>query len=592
MKRLLTLLILIATSGSNLIASHMMGGDIAYECISPGKYKFVIKIYRDCRGIPFNNPDIGMFCKDGSNYINVNYTRTAINDLTEKCPTDPKPCNPSNTTVGARGIEEHVFEAMVDFNSSPYKALKDAGCCEIMIKVEQNARNNALTTLTAGTFYTDAMINICAIGDKCNTSPQLSTPPVAIICCNKPFIFNNGVREVIDGDSLSYSLVNPLKGNNTNETYTGNFTPQIPMTPFCPPNRGVMNCKPIPGAKPPRGFYFDKETGDIVFTPTKCDEAGVIVIRIDEWRKNPDTKKWELIGFTKRDMQLIVEICGANNPPYFSDNNKYSVCEGNKICFNVVSKDDPFLPNQTVPDTLVLSWNFGIPQGTFRIVDPSAREKTAEFCWETKIGDARPNAYTFTATVKDNNCDDPALANKGYNITVKPKARAIRTYTLGKCGWLNFKATAVDTINQDPKNYRYQFTIRDSSNSGIPYYMTYSQIDSFKFKRGGKYIIEHYIINSRYNCPTIYTDTVIIPPVLDVELAFCKDTFVCEGQSLTLKPEIENGIPSYHYHWESPLDSFNNKDTLNQFTLFKPKSSSTIMLELTDKNQCLDRDTI
>ncbi|MFM6982866.1 MAG: hypothetical protein ACKOXF_01945, partial [Chitinophagaceae bacterium] len=479
MKRILPLLSLLILANFNLSASHMMGGDIAYECISPGKYKLVVKIYRDCRGIPFNNPDIGMYCKDGSTSVTVNYTRTAINDITEVCNSDPKPCNPENTTISSPGIEEHVFEAIVDFNTSPFKAFKDAGCCEVMIKVEQNARNSALTTLVAGNFYTDAMINICKIGDKCNTSPQLSTPPVAFICCNKPFTFNNGVREVVDGDSLSYSLVNALKGNQTNETYFGAFCPTLPMTPYCPPNPGILNCRPLPNADPPRGFYFDKETGDIIFTPTKCDEAGVIVIRIDEWRKNPDTKQWELIGFTKRDMQLVVKLCPNNNPPYFvTKTNKYSVCEGNRLCFDIITKDDPFLPNQIIPDTLALTWNFGIPQATFTIVDPTAREKTAKFCWDTKIGDARPNPYTFTATVKDNNCDNPAKANKGYNITVKPKARSTRKYTLGDCGWLKWKATPVDTINQNPKNYVYQFTIRDSTNSGVPYYMTYKQLDS------------------------------------------------------------------------------------------------------------------
>lgn len=571
----------------------MMGGDIAYECISPGKYKLVIKIYRDCRGIPFNSPSIGMFCKDGSNPITVNYTRTAINDITEVCDADPKPCSPQNTTILKKGTEEHVFEAIIDFNTAPYKSFKDNGCCEVMIKVEQNARNSALSTLVAGNFYTDAMINICKIGDKCNTSPQLTTPPVAFICCNQPFTFNNGVREVIDGDSLSYSLVNPLKANQTNETYLGSFSSNFPMTPYCPGQIGALNCRPIPNAKPPRGFYFDKETGDIIFTPTKCDEAGVIVIRIDEWRKNPKTKEWELIGYTKRDMQLLVQTCPDNNPPYFvQDKNKHSICEGEKICFTIVTKDDPFLPNQVIPDTLALTWNNGIPEGTFRIVDPSAREKSAEFCWQTKIGDARPNSYSFTATVKDNNCDNPAMANRGYNITVKPKARSTRQYNIGNCGMLYFKASPVDSVNQKKSLYNYQFTIRDSTNSGVPFYSGYKQHDSFKFKRGGKYIIEHKVVNSQYNCPTIYTDTVIMPPVLDVTLAFDKDTFVCEGNNLTLEPKVANGVPSYKYRWETPINTFNSKDTLPTFTLIQPKANAYIMLQLTDKYKCVDRDTI
>ena len=575
-------------------ASHMMGGDITYECISPGKYKLTVKVYRDCRGIPFNNPLMSAFCADGgsvSNSINLNYTRTAITDITPICLTGTGPCNPQNTT-SAEGIEEHTFEAVLDFNTAPFKALKDAGCCEIKIKVEQQARNGAITTINPGNFYTDAMINICNIGNKCNTSPQLSVPPVAYLCCNQPFTYNNGVREVIDGDSLSYDLVNPLNGNGSNETYQGSFSAQLPMTPFCPPTPGKINCRPLPNAKPPRGWYFDNETGDIVFTPTKCDEVGVVVIQVTEWRKDSATKKWLKIGYTRRDMQLIVKRCPDNNPPYFGINNKYSVCEGSKICFTILAKDDPFLPNQLVPDTVQLTWNFGIPGATFTIVDPKAREKEALFCWQTKIGDARPNVYSFTATAKDDNCSNPAQANKGYSVKVNPKARDTRKYEILNCGWLKFDAVPFDTVNYNQKNYKYKYTIRDSTNSGTPYYLGFSKQDSLKFKRGGKYIIEHEINNPPFNCRTIYTDTITIPPILDVELAFGKDTFMCDGDSLIIKPLVSYGVPAYKYDWiispALPSITVLPDNSIN----LKRRISSVIYLKLTDKNKCIDYDTI
>ncbi len=581
---------------SNAKASHMMGGDITYECISNGKYKFVIKVYRDCRGIPFNNPSISMYCVNGSstsNNTNVSYTRTAINDITPNCTSGTAPCNPENQTAG-EGIEEHIFEAIVDFNTNPFKALKDAGCCEIKIKVEQCCRNGAITTISPGNFFTDAMINICNIDKtkkKCNTSPQLSIPPVAYLCCNQPFTYNNGVREVIDGDSLSYELSTPLSANNTNENYTGNFNAQIPMTPYCPPNPGTVNCRPLPNAKPPRGFYFDKETGDIVFTPTKCDEVGVIVIQVNEWRKDSATNKWILIGFTRRDMQLVVKTCPDNNPPYFTGTNKYSVCEGDRICFKIQSKDDPFLPNQTRPDTTVLTWNNGIPGASFSIVDPTAREKQAEFCWTTKIGDARPNPYSFTASAKDDACPKPALANRGYNVTVAPRAEDKRKYEILDCGRVRFTATPKDTVNYNPKNYRYKYTIRDSTNSGVPFFLTFNRSDSFKFKRGGKYIVEHEINNPPFNCPTIYSDTIILPPVLDVELAFGKDTFLCAGNSLNIEPIVAYGFAPYKYRWEVPVGTHKAGDTLNKITV-TPTQTTRVALRLTDKNKCVDSDTI
>jgi hypothetical protein len=86
------------------------------------------------------------------------------------------------------------------------------------------------------------------------------------------------------------------------------------MTSKCiPPGR--IDCRPVPNAKPPLGFYLDPFNGDLVFTPTKCDEVGIVVIEIKEWREDSATGKMLHIGTTRRDMQLIVMNCGSNWPP-------------------------------------------------------------------------------------------------------------------------------------------------------------------------------------------------------------------------------------------------------------------------------------
>ena len=59
---------------------------------------------------------------------------------------------------------------------------------------------------------------------------------------------------------------------------------------------------------------------------------------------------------------------------------------------------------------------------TFRIIDPTAREKQAEFCWQTSAGDARASAYRFTAIANDNFCGAVGQTSKTYIISVKPKA--------------------------------------------------------------------------------------------------------------------------------------------------------------------------
>ena len=541
MKRL-SILLFCALFSMVLKADHMMGSDIEYICISPGKYKIITKIYRQCAGIPLNFGAISMYC--GNTSFTVNVSRTSIKDITPTCASGSAPCNPQNQ-MSNQGVEEHTFECTIDFNTSPYNAFKQNNCCKVYFAATQCCRDELITTQPYDNFYTESMLDICNTKGKCNNSPQLTTPPISYICCNQPFSFNNGVTDKVDGDSLAYSLGDALKAKGQNILKNGSFTAQIPMTPFCLPP-GVVNCKPLPNAKPPRGFYFDNTTGDIIFMPTKCDEAGPVVIQIDEYRKD-STGAWVNVGTTRRDMMMIVVKCADNNPPQITNNsNKYSVCEGNKICFTIKTVDN-LAPNQKVADSTYLSWNYGIPGATFRIIDPTAREKQAEFCWQTKIGDARTNSYSFTAVVKDDNCPRPATTAKGFLITVKAKAQAKRVYEILDCGKLRFTSYPKDTVNYKG-SYNYEWAIRDSTNSGLPFYKSFQKRDSFKFKRGGKYIITHTINNLPINCPTIYTDTVIMPPIFSVELAFGKDTFVCAGDSIKIKPIIANGVLSLLRH--------------------------------------------
>ena len=51
MKKLLLLLVLVAL-GFGASATHIMGGEITWECDPNGNYLFTLKVYRDCNGIP------------------------------------------------------------------------------------------------------------------------------------------------------------------------------------------------------------------------------------------------------------------------------------------------------------------------------------------------------------------------------------------------------------------------------------------------------------------------------------------------------------------------------------------------------------
>jgi gliding motility-associated-like protein len=583
MKKILFLLIWLF-SFLNVQATHMMGADVSYKCLGNGKYKITAKVYRDCRGVPMGIVSFGAYAgTNGGNgcgsYTLSGLSRVKITDITSRCSTASSPCSPSNSTTGNQGTEEHTFEATVDFNASPLNNfINKSTCCEVTFYVNENARNGAITTGSSSqNFYSTCMINICNLKkmkNDCNNSPQLSNPPFAILCCNQPWYFNNGAIDTLDYDSISYRLANGLQGiPNNSITYSSPFSSQWPMTPYCVPPT-TIKCTPNPRTNPPRGFYFDTANGDVIVTPTKCDEVPVLVIEQTEWRKDT-AGVYRVIGKTRRDMQLWVkDDCGYNKSPVINGPFSYKVCEGEKICFKVKITDETFTPNQTTPDTVLGKWNAGIPGATFKVVDPKAREKEYEFCWTPSIGMASDVSYSFTVTATDQHCSPPANSIRSFKVKVNPKPTSKRRYTQLKCGRFAMESYNVYASNS------YSWSVRDTLAKEL-FYST-KKTDTMNYYYGGKYIIVHKLISSS-SCVTIYSDTVILTQPPKVILAKA-DSFACYGATFTLKAKVIAGKPTLKYRW-------NNGDTLDYTTVKNFKKDSTLMLEVTDGDGCKFRDT-
>jgi gliding motility-associated-like protein len=583
MKKILFLLIWLF-SFLSVQATHMMGADVSYRCLGNGKYKIIAKVYRDCRGVSMGTPSFGAYAGlNGGNgcgsYTLSGLSRTSIKDVSTRCSTASNPCASPNSAFSGLGVEEHTFEATIDFNTSPLNNfVNKSTCCEVTFYVNECCRNGTITTGQASqNFYATAMINICNLQrmkNKCNSSPQLSNPPIAFLCCNQPWYYNNGAIDTIDFDSISYKLVNGLQGiPNTSVSYTSPFTARVPMTPYCVPPT-TINCTPNPKTSPPRGFYFDTTNGDIITTPTKCDESAVICVEQTEWRKDT-LGVYRVIGRTRRDMQVWVrDDCGYNKNPIINGPYSYKVCEGSTLCFKIKVTDETFSPNQTVPDTVIAKWNAGIPGATFKVVDPKLREKEYEFCWTPPIGFASEVSYSFTVTANDQHCSPPAYATRSFKVKVNPKPTSKRRYTQLKCGKFAMEAYDVYASNS------YSWSVRDTLAKELFY--SSKKTDTMNYYYEGKYIIVHKLTSANA-CVTIYSDTVYLTQPPKVILADA-DSFACYGTTFTLKSKVIAGKPTLKYKW-------NNGDTTDYTIIKNFKSDSTLMLEVTDGDGCKFRDT-
>lgn len=593
-------------------ADHIIGSDLTYTCSNTNDsiYDVTFNFYRDCNGcyVLGQSPKCGtsencassltaptsisITCAtSGSSLGTFSMKRTSIVDITKTCRKVKSRCQQPCNGSFPYGIEKHTFKGTLDLRNAIKK-----GCFDIEISVLLYVRNVGITTgQRTQRFYTFAKINACL--DKCNSSPTLTNDPVAILCCNQKYVFNNGAVDFKDHDSLSYAFAPAYQGRNQLCTYTPPNSAKYPITAYYP--SGLKYPYSNPAANPPIGLYLDEKDGTIICTPTKCDQIAVVVMEMREWRKD-STGKYQLIGVTRRDMQFIVTTCPDNNPPSIT-NSKFSfeTCEGQEICFNINTDDKVFKPPPPLPtpdpDTTQLTWNRGIPGATFTILDTSARLKKAQFCWTPPEGSASSLPYTFTATVTDNACPKNASAVRAFSIRVKKTAQADRDIDTLDCGKYSIESNPEIGFQGTPT---YQWQILDSTGKTIfdrnkAFFVNSSSTFSFKkqdtirFRTGGKYIIRHQINNSPINCPMVYFDTLVVPPLLEVGLALGPDTFACEGEIIRLEPQVKNSVSPLHFKWD-------NGDTSNYLDVQMPASvnDTIIGVFLKDGSGCTAWDSV
>ncbi len=585
----------------------MLGSDMHYRALGGNKYEITAKLYRDCRGISLSNPTFGVFAGtnggDGCGNTKLSISLISIKDITPVCNKAKLPCSPVNTMATGRGIEEHTYQTIVDFSTAPFSTfLSSSSCCEITFYIGQCCRNGTITTGPANEdFFSTCMLNICNLKNtksESNSSPLFKSYPVGIICCNTPFVFNNGSIDSIDNDSMSFKLVKGIKSlpNNT-ITYTSPFDERYFITPFCIPPT-TIKCAPNNKVNPPRGIFFDTSTGDIALTPTKCNENAVSVIEVTERRLDTSTKKWVIIGKTRRDMQLsVIDDCNYNKPPKIIATFQHTICEGDTLRFKIESTDDLFTPNQIIPDTTTLSWSNNIPSAQFKIANkidwPEQRLAFANFMWVPPIGSASEVAYSFTVRVSDNNCPIEAISIRTFRIRVKPKATTKIISEYLECG--NLKVGSLHTLDSS-KLFKYKWQVTSSTDSAFKVEKT-NQTDTFYFNKQGTYKIYH-TINNIYNCPTQLIDSITINSLPKVLIS---DSVICYNYKVRITPKIQNSTSPFRYHWTRiPIDS--NKinwdakshligDTNQNMSFNNMITDSVIIIKVKDGNGCEFIDT-
>lgn len=343
---------------TNMMATHIVGGEMIYDQLGNNNYRITLKVYRDCyNGIPPFDGDFSGGTNGATAFITVYQSNGSVlfgrYDIGAPVitPIPPSINNPCILTPNNVCVEEGLYTYTL--NLPPINGGYD-------IIYQRCCRNNTILNLvqpggTGSTYYTH--INgpeVIAF----NSSPRFKKFPPIFICQGLNIAFDHSATDP-DGDQLVYSLCAPFNGldgccpsitasNTTPNTGTNSFCNSPP--PFCssvaipPPFPNVAFTSSYTGSYPLASnpaISINSITGFLNGRPTMIGQW-VVGVCVQEFRAG------NLIGTHYRDFQFNVVTCSVTVVSLIEP--QVNRCEGSAFTFN----------NQSIGGT-TFYWDFGVP---------------------------------------------------------------------------------------------------------------------------------------------------------------------------------------------------------------------------------------
>jgi len=327
------LLLLLFLLPKNLHASHIVGGEITFECLGNSQYRIILDVYRDCfYGDPaayFDNPaHIGVFNSSNILVQTINIPFTGMDDTLSAIFSDPCLFDPGDVCVHTTRYEKVVTLPTIP---GGYQLVYQRCCRNQTIS---NIYNPDQTGMTIVTYMSEQSML------ECNNSPDFTFIPPIFICVNKPIDFDHSAIDA-EGDSLVYKLCTPYEGATYNNPY--------PPIPSAPPYDTVVWIDPPYNLDNILGtdstvLAIDPHTGFMTGVPTNQGQY-VVAVCVEEYRNG------QLISSMRRDFQYNVGQCGEATAAFFAP---HAQCENLTVEFE----------NQSSSFTSNYLWYFQYPDTT------------------------------------------------------------------------------------------------------------------------------------------------------------------------------------------------------------------------------------
>ena len=317
-------------------ASHIVGGEITFECLGDSSYRISLEVYRDCYwGNPlayFDDPaHVGVFNNQNMLVMVIDMPFTGMDDTLSAIFNDPCLFDPGDVCVHTTHYEKVVTLPPIP---GGYQFVYQRCCRNQTIS---NIYNPDQTGMTIVTYMSEQSML------ECNNGPDFTFIPPIFICVDKPIDFDHSAIDT-EGDSLVYKLCTPYEGATYDDPY-----PDVPSNPpydtvvwVDPPYNldNILGTDSIPLA-------IDPHTGFMTGVPTNQGQY-VVSVCVEEYRNG------QLISSMRRDFQYNVGVCGEVTATFFSPE---AQCDNLTVNFQNQSSTyaSDFIWYFQYPDTTIFS---------------------------------------------------------------------------------------------------------------------------------------------------------------------------------------------------------------------------------------------
>jgi len=549
MKRLLPVLLFLLFFTTNLLASHIVGGEVYYTYLGPGtspntsRYTITMRLFTECGqacgggtsvACPPSAPIIGIFenVAPYSLVRNVNLQSVSGNNLQL---TTPSPCITAPPTVC---YKVNIYSTTVELTDTQvgYR-ISYQNCCRagtVNVLADASSINNI-----PGAAYESVIPGTNALATGHNSNAVVRLKDTTLVCKGSPLSLDFGADDP-DGDSLSYQFTSAYDGGS----FPSNLDNQGPDNPLYTPVHyvnGYSGTSPLgPLAQ------IDPRTGLINGLSPATPGKYVVNVIIREWRNGV------VIAEHRKDFLLRVNDCVI---PSAKSEPQDKTCDGfTRHFFNSGS-------NAAVQSWF---WDFGVAN----LRNDTANTPNPTFTY-TDTG-----VYKVTLIVnRGTDCADTDITTIKVYPGFFPGFNVDPPYC---------KGIPVQFVDQTRSNYgnvtgwRWNFGVNgvtnDTSNLKNP---------TFTYTAPGSYTIK-LVVSNTFGCTDSTTRDVIIkdPPVLTVSP---KDTTYCSLDSVQLTA-TGTGV----FAW-TPAVNILNANTATA-TVFPP-APTTYYVRL-NSNGCTSTDSV